>query len=260
MTYSCSDFTDDIINSLNLVIPDESDDNPSDQADLAMAEIERLQAVDKVAASFTPGLAALLASFGTMPDDACRAAEHMTGMRISYGELRAVKAAMAVPAPAFDAAALSDDDLCRCLEAMRKRGWAVAAYDVAALGEGPCQDEQGDYDEASVGEYLAENREALENIMCESIWEHVSGDYQAPEAEEDMADAGQDERAAAEGWCILENEAGTVLRLTADPDSTIYCRDGVSFDDEAAEFVKAQAAAGSAYHVAALARLTPAVV
>jgi rhodanese-related sulfurtransferase len=44
MTYSCTDMADDLLNALNVTIPDEADDNPSMQADIAMAEIERLQA------------------------------------------------------------------------------------------------------------------------------------------------------------------------------------------------------------------------
>ena len=48
MTYSCSDFTDDILNALCIEVPEESQDNPSDQADLAFAEIERLQAAWKL--------------------------------------------------------------------------------------------------------------------------------------------------------------------------------------------------------------------
>ncbi|MGR4927302.1 hypothetical protein ACIPUD_10895 [Bradyrhizobium sp. CAR08] len=43
MTYSCSDFTDDIIGALDVTIPDSADDSPSDQADICMAEIGRLQ-------------------------------------------------------------------------------------------------------------------------------------------------------------------------------------------------------------------------
>jgi len=41
MGYSCSDFTDSILDALGIVVPEESLDSPSDQADLALAEIER---------------------------------------------------------------------------------------------------------------------------------------------------------------------------------------------------------------------------
>ncbi len=47
MSYSCCDFTDDILNALNVDVPDEDCDSPSAQADLALAEIERLQAIER---------------------------------------------------------------------------------------------------------------------------------------------------------------------------------------------------------------------
>lgn len=43
MTYSCSDFTDSILNALGIDVPDESADSPSDQADLALAAIAALK-------------------------------------------------------------------------------------------------------------------------------------------------------------------------------------------------------------------------
>jgi hypothetical protein len=44
MSYSCSDFTDTILDALGIDVPEEDYDNPSAQADLALAEIERLRA------------------------------------------------------------------------------------------------------------------------------------------------------------------------------------------------------------------------
>jgi len=46
MTYSCTDFTDDILDALKIDVPDEDNDSPSAQADLALAEIKRLQTSD----------------------------------------------------------------------------------------------------------------------------------------------------------------------------------------------------------------------
>ncbi|MCK1577823.1 hypothetical protein IVB09_41275 [Bradyrhizobium sp. 174] len=96
MTYSCTDFTDDIIGALDVTIPDSADDSPSDQADICMAEIGRLQSSEKA-------FAAALGAFVVMPDEAERPADAMTGMRISFAELRQVKAALAgvpvLPAP-----------------------------------------------------------------------------------------------------------------------------------------------------------------
>lgn len=43
MTYSCSDFTDSVIEALGLEIPEESNDSPSDQFELAIIDINRLQ-------------------------------------------------------------------------------------------------------------------------------------------------------------------------------------------------------------------------
>jgi hypothetical protein len=62
---------------------------------------------------------------------------------------------------------------------------------------------------------------------------------------------GQDERSASEGWCIIDNEDRT-FSIEADHDSDVFCRDGVSYDDEALAYVKRRAAEGSVYHQCAL--------
>lgn len=49
MSYSCSDFADTIIDALGVTIPDESYDSPSDQADICLAEIERLRSIEQIA-------------------------------------------------------------------------------------------------------------------------------------------------------------------------------------------------------------------
>jgi hypothetical protein len=46
MGYSCTDFTDDIIEALGVNIPDEDNDNPSAQADQCLEEIGRLQSLE----------------------------------------------------------------------------------------------------------------------------------------------------------------------------------------------------------------------
>lgn len=43
MTYSCSDFTDDILNALGIVVPEEAHDDPRAQFELALTEIARLR-------------------------------------------------------------------------------------------------------------------------------------------------------------------------------------------------------------------------
>jgi hypothetical protein len=52
MSYSCSDFTDSIIDALRVEIPDESNDSPSDQADICLAKIDRLQSALKRIADY----------------------------------------------------------------------------------------------------------------------------------------------------------------------------------------------------------------
>lgn len=49
MTYSCSDFTDTILDALNIRVPDESLDSPSDQADLCLDVIARMERIEKAA-------------------------------------------------------------------------------------------------------------------------------------------------------------------------------------------------------------------
>lgn len=48
MSYSCCDFTDDILDALHVDVPEESCDSPSDQADLALAAITRLDECKKL--------------------------------------------------------------------------------------------------------------------------------------------------------------------------------------------------------------------
>lgn len=60
MAYSCSDFTDSIIEALGITIPDESNDSPEDQAALAVAEIERLQRAEHEARSALAALKPML--------------------------------------------------------------------------------------------------------------------------------------------------------------------------------------------------------
>lgn len=65
---------------------------------------------------------------------------------------------------------------------------------------------------------------------------------------------GQDDRARAEGWCLIEDASG-LLRIEADGDSDIFSPGGVSDDDKAEAFVKAKAAEGREYHALALLRV-----
>lgn len=68
--------------------------------------------------------------------------------------------------------------------------------------------------------------------------------------------AGQDHRSNSEGWGLFSNgETGGKLEIQADSESSIFVRNGMHYDDEAEAFVKARVAEGSAYHIAALARV-----
>lgn len=48
MSYSCSDFTDSILDALAIELDPADYDSPSAQADLALAEITRLQAIARL--------------------------------------------------------------------------------------------------------------------------------------------------------------------------------------------------------------------
>ncbi len=54
MSYSCSDFTDSILEALGVTVPDDDADNPSAQADLALAAIAKLQKTRKEPAVYKP--------------------------------------------------------------------------------------------------------------------------------------------------------------------------------------------------------------
>lgn len=64
MTYSCADFFDDITSALKLEDPDDDGfgDNVSEMGNLALAEIDRLQQIDKVHPPMRDMLIELLAS------------------------------------------------------------------------------------------------------------------------------------------------------------------------------------------------------
>ncbi|MCK1577824.1 hypothetical protein [Bradyrhizobium sp. 174] len=68
-----------------------------------------------------------------------------------------------------------------------------------------------------------------------------------------IPNAGQDDRAQSEGWCLIEN--GNLLAIEADTEHGVFVRDGVAYNNEAEAYVKQKAAEGSAYHIAALARV-----
>lgn len=70
----------------------------------------------------------------------------------------------------------------------------------------------------------------------------------------DPETVGQTGLAALEGWGIFEVGGGD-LEIQADHDSSIFCRGGNAYDDDALEFVRRRAKNGSVYHQAALKRV-----
>lgn len=68
-----------------------------------------------------------------------------------------------------------------------------------------------------------------------------------------ISSIGQDTRACDEGWGLFDVDGK--LAIQADSDSEIFVRNGVARNDHAVEFVQKQAAGGSEYHSAALARV-----
>lgn len=89
MTYSCSDFTDSILDALAVVVPDDSADSPSDQADLALAAIDDLKTFrtvaygkDAAARAMRAALQAMLASYGP-PDAVASLCDYPAGHAIT---------------------------------------------------------------------------------------------------------------------------------------------------------------------------------
>jgi spermidine/putrescine-binding protein len=61
MTYSCTDFADSILDALGIELDEEDYDNPSAQADLALAVIERLKKIESDLNGFVASVSNLAA-------------------------------------------------------------------------------------------------------------------------------------------------------------------------------------------------------
>jgi hypothetical protein len=59
MTYSCTDFTDSIIEALGVEVPAESHDDPAEQARLCLDQIKLLHGIAIAGRAFVSDLAAL---------------------------------------------------------------------------------------------------------------------------------------------------------------------------------------------------------
>ncbi len=249
MTYSCSDFTADLSGAFN--IPDHIDgEDLSAQADICLAEIDRLQ---KSETNFV----AALGAFVEMPDNPERDAAHMTGMRISFAELRQVKAVLAgvpvipaAPAPVAPVTVWTcttdgdnmpmDTTVGRSFEDVAEACRQTLALESRVEGM-----------PLDTAEQISDAWQKAFDGAC-IIESHT---LPAPATPAVDPCPGQDEQAEAEGWALFETDLAGTLEIQADHDSPIFCRDGVAYHDEAKAFVLAKAAEGSAYHIAALARL-----
>ncbi len=80
MTYSCVDFTDDILKALNIEVPERSWDNPYDQANLSLGAIYRLKAIETAAKSLLErwGEGNLTEAIQAL-NEACKPLEHDEG-------------------------------------------------------------------------------------------------------------------------------------------------------------------------------------
>ena len=73
----------------------------------------------------------------------------------------------------IDTSKLTDHDLQHCLEEMRKRGWAVAAYAADDLSEGPLsKDDEADVQPDHYAAFMKDNRDDIEDAMCEAVWKY----------------------------------------------------------------------------------------
>lgn len=116
MTYSCCDFTDDVLNALEINVPVAFCDSPSDQADLAIAEIERLQAGQRGLAFDNEETAIILAGLRTIQRVGVAAPEED----------------IATDGGAFDV--MTDDDIDSLCERLNAAGSLTsAAYPISAL-------------------------------------------------------------------------------------------------------------------------------
>ena len=88
MGFSCSDFTDAVITALNVDIPHELKDSPSDQADICLAEIERLQDKAKLIQP-VPRFVLLITALG---DGAEEAGDRVTHIRFYTREAAEIAA------------------------------------------------------------------------------------------------------------------------------------------------------------------------
>lgn len=182
MTYSCCDFTDDVLNSLKVEVPIAFADSPSDQADLAITEIERLQS----------------ATNGLTFDDQENAIIIASLRMIQRIGVQTIEEKIASSGGEFDP--LGDDDIDKLIERINLPvaplpaiDWRAVARDLAgALSS--CTDQIG---------------------QMRGMFDDVDGEIQEAVTEADAAQTRYQDAVNANSVARLPDNAAASLRLTA---------------------------------------------
>jgi hypothetical protein len=78
---------------------------------------------------------------------------------------------------AFDPKELADHDLCLALEEMRRRGWAVAAYDVSDVEALISDDVDPAPTDDEIRAWLQDNQDELQHGMCAAMHEAINAEW-----------------------------------------------------------------------------------
>jgi hypothetical protein len=103
VSYSCTDFTDSILDALDIYVPPKWSEGPEYQADLALAEIKRLQNIEKLLRDNLDRIIGALSTVQDIDDENGHADEAKAG-RDLIGELQNL------PDPAQDEPAEDEDE------------------------------------------------------------------------------------------------------------------------------------------------------
>ena len=78
---------------------------------------------------------------------------------------------------AFDPKELSNHDLCLALEEMRRRGWAVAAYDVDDVDALISDDVDPAPTDEDIRTWLKDNQDDLQDGMCAAMQASINAEW-----------------------------------------------------------------------------------
>jgi glutamate/tyrosine decarboxylase-like PLP-dependent enzyme len=84
---------------------------------------------------------------------------------------------LALLSVAFDPKELSNHDLCLALEEMRRRGWAVAAYDVDDVDALISDDVDPAPTDEEIRAWLKDNQDDLQDSMCAAMHEAINAEW-----------------------------------------------------------------------------------